>query len=146
MDSLNKTLMDIEGKEIIPGPPRCLFCDKKVFGRSDKKFCDDSCRNRFHAQAQRKRQWAEPNFVGKINRTLMRNRKLLAQAIPRQKQNIVMLRTTLEEKGLDFHYYTNIMQTQNGNYRYCYEYGWLEIAPNKVLIVRTDRYDDFSIC
>lgn len=138
--------MDIKGKEIIPGPPCCYFCGEKVFGRSDKKFCDDNCRNRFHAQAQRKRQWTEPNFIGKINRALMRNRKILAQSIPRGKKNVVLRRTTLEEKGFEFGYYTNILQTQSGAYHYCYEFGWLAIAPNRILVVRTSIYDDFSIC
>ncbi len=138
--------MDIEGNEIVQGPHLCLYCKQPVFGRSDKKFCDDGCRNRFHAQAQRKRQWSEPSFIGKINRTLMRNRKLMAQSIPRHQKNVVVLRTTLEEKGFNFKYFTSILQTQNGAYHYCYEFGWLTIAPNKVLIVRTHIYDDFSFC
>jgi predicted nucleic acid-binding Zn ribbon protein len=138
--------MDILGKQMHEGPNYCHFCDEPIFGRSDKKFCNDSCRNRFHAQAQRRRQWAEPNFVGKINRALMRNRRLLAQTIPHQKKTVVVLRTTLEEKGFEFGFYTNVLATQKGSYHYCYEYGWLAIAPNKVLVVKTHIYDDYSFC
>ena len=27
---------------------RCLSCGKELYGRTDKKFCDRSCKNRYH--------------------------------------------------------------------------------------------------
>ena len=31
-------------------PTHCLECGEPIFGRSDKKFCDGSCRNRYHSR------------------------------------------------------------------------------------------------
>ena len=32
---------------------KCLYCDKNIYGRDDKKFCGDSCRHKYWAKVRR---------------------------------------------------------------------------------------------
>jgi hypothetical protein len=136
--------MDIRGRQIITGPIPCGHCGKELFGRADKKFCNDTCRNRYHAQSQKRKQWAEPPFVARITRQLLRNRKLLQKSIPYANETTIVTKNDLAEQGFDFRFYTNILETKKGTYYYSYEYGRLQIEPNKLLVVRTSNYDDFT--
>jgi hypothetical protein len=42
---------------------KCLACDKPLKGRTDKKFCDDYCRNNYNNQLKA----AKNNVVRNIN-------------------------------------------------------------------------------
>ncbi|MCF8374328.1 MAG: hypothetical protein K9H64_22085 [Bacteroidales bacterium] len=55
-------------------------------------------------------------------------------------------RSFLLEKGFDFRYYTNTYKTKTGNtYHFCYDFGWLEVEGEKVLIVNWQPYMEQSI-
>ena len=51
----------------------CLLCNKPVKGRTDKKFCDDYCRNIYNNQLKA----PENNLVRNINHALGKNRRIL---------------------------------------------------------------------
>jgi hypothetical protein len=47
----------------------------------------------------------------------------------------------LERAGFDFRYFTNLYRTQKGNtYHFCYDYGYLLLPEDKVLIVNQQPY------
>ncbi|HET7116882.1 MAG TPA: hypothetical protein VFI29_10350, partial [Hanamia sp.] len=52
---------------------RCLNCDKAIKGRTDKKFCDDYCRNNYNNQLKA----SKNNLVRNINNALGKNRRVL---------------------------------------------------------------------
>lgn len=52
---------------------KCLDCKKAISGRSDKRFCDDSCRNSYNY----KQNSDQTNLIRKINHTLRKNRRIL---------------------------------------------------------------------
>jgi hypothetical protein len=56
----------------------CLTCGKTVRGRSDKKFCDDYCRNNYNNQLKA----GDNNYVRNINNTLRKNRRILHAILP----------------------------------------------------------------
>lgn len=56
---------------------RCLECGNPVHGRSDKKFCDDLCRGRYHASKTR----TSRRVKMKITATLNRNYEILASLV-----------------------------------------------------------------
>lgn len=59
------------------GDGSCLECGRAIYGRPDKKFCDDSCRNRYHS---RKRSLAT-SIRNKVIGTLIKNHSILEQMI-----------------------------------------------------------------
>ena len=113
----------------------CIYCGAKLKGRTDKRFCDDQCRNAWHN--------SNPNrseaFIKKINKILRKNRSILRFASPEGKTTVKM--DFLLGLGFDFNYFTNIYTTKNkNNYHFCYDYGYLQLEDEKVLIVKWQKY------
>jgi hypothetical protein len=102
-----------------------------IAGRTDKKFCDDSCRSSYHAKFST----AETALVKTINQTLKRNRKILHDLNPDGKAKVN--RQELISKGFDFQYFTSIYKTEkNACYYFCYEMGYLLLEREFVLLVK----------
>ena len=114
-------------------PRSCLACNKQVRGRTDKKFCDDYCRNAFNNQLKA----GSNNMVRNINNALRKNRRILEELLPENEKTI---RTTLEkllQEGFQFKYQTHTYTNQKGGtYHFCYEYGYLPLDRNRYLVVK----------
>lgn len=109
----------------------CLECNEKVIGRSDKKFCNDQCRNAYN----NKLEIGNKSLVRNINNALKRNYKILCGINSSGKTKVV--KTVLEEKGFNFNLFTSIYETKTGNkYYYCYDEGYLLLESNHVLLVK----------
>ncbi len=114
---------------------KCPACGKPIKGRSDKKFCDDQCRNTFNSKIKRE---SEQTII-EINKILRYNRKILKQFNPEGKTTI--RRDYLEKLNFDFRYHTHTFTTKaNNQYKFCYEYGYFEIDHEKILIVNWQPY------
>lgn len=111
----------------------CLTCNKPIKGRSDKKFCDDYCRNNYNNQLKA----AAGTQVRLINNALAKNHRILQSLLPADKE---MMKTTREQlllKGFQFKYITHIYTTQAGKtYYYCYDHGYLPLDNDWFLIVK----------
>ena len=115
----------------------CKFCGKEVKGRADKQYCDNQCRSAYHNSNKNEKE----EFIKRINKKLRKNRMLLKFASPVGKTTV--RHSFLTNKGFDFRYFTNIYTTKNGSvYRFCYDYGWLEVEDDKLLIVNWQPYMD----
>jgi hypothetical protein len=113
----------------------CLNCGDTFVGRSDKKFCCDQCRNTYN---NRNRSLHEQHIID-INKILRSNRKILKQFNPEGKTTI--RRKYLEQWGFNFKYHTHTFTTKHNNtYKFCYEYGYLVLDDEKVLIVNEQKY------
>lgn len=113
----------------------CLFCGERIFGRSDKKFCDAQCRNSYNNQVKSEAE----KFIISTNRILRKNRAILKQLNPIGLSTI--RREYLELAGFDFHHFTRIYRTNGGNtYYMCYEFGYMHAADEKVVIVNQQDY------
>jgi predicted nucleic acid-binding Zn ribbon protein len=110
----------------------CQVCGKALAGRSDKKFCSDQCRAQLNNK--KKKSDAGELFIQDINRILRKNRGILKSLSP-------MDRTTTRKEylvllGFNFSYFTQQLCTEKGNkYNFCYEYGYLLLPEEKVLII-----------
>lgn len=122
--------------------PICLNCGKDLFGRADKKYCNDTCRNQANSAKRKKLKKEEPRHVYQISRDILRNRNMIAKMRVYEYEPRVVTRSELMDQGFNFEYYTNILETKKGRYHYCYEYGWLEMENGKILLVMTDRYTE----
>lgn len=114
----------------------CLNCNKKIVGRSDKKFCDDSCRNNYNNHINSD----ENNYVRNINNALRKNRRILKQAMKTDADVTKTSRFKLVNEGFTFHYFTHIYTTQKQQtYYFVYEYGYLQLNEDQILIVKRDQ-------
>ncbi len=112
----------------------CIECGTPIVGRSDKKFCSDLCRNAFNNKVNSDTN----NYVRNTNNALRRNRKILEDLCPEDKNKTT--RNTLLDRGFDFGLMTNIRKTQKGStYVFVYEYGYLELENDFFLVVKDNK-------
>jgi len=112
----------------------CLICGRVLKGRSDKKFCNDFCRNNFNNSQKTKLATDE---IRLINNALARNRKILESALPNGDNMAKAKKERLLALGFQFKYLTHTYTTRTGKiYFYCYEYGYLPIGNDWFLIVK----------
>ena len=113
----------------------CPECDKPIFGRIDKKFCSDACRNAHNNRSNSDTN----NYVRNVNNVLRKNRRILLDLNPKGKSKTH--RDKLVAKGFRFDYFTNTYVTKAGQeYRYCYEQGYLLLEEGFVLLVEKKEY------
>jgi transcriptional accessory protein Tex/SPT6 len=111
----------------------CESCHKPLKGRSDKKFCDDYCRNNFNNSLKSDTN----NTIRNINNALRKNRRILEQLLNNDQDMVKTTRDKLLNAGFQFTYFTHLYQTQKGTtYHYIYEYGYLPLENNWYLIVK----------
>src|SRR5690606_5409488 len=110
----------------------CLACGEPVVGRSDKRYCDDGCRNAYNNQKN-----SIPNrFVRKINDVLKRNRRVLSEVLGKEKMQKVSPDKLLS-RGLDFEFFTGQCMTARGQfYFFVYEYAYLTLDEERILVER----------
>jgi hypothetical protein len=111
----------------------CRHCGHILRGRSDKQFCDDSCRNQFNNRLNREHHL----LMRKVHNILRRNKKIL-EDIRKQGQGHVPAEM-LRQEGFSFRHCTAI-ETQSGSpvLYYCYDevYRWVSEEAVEVFQVR----------
>lgn len=111
----------------------CQYCNKEIRGRSDKKFCDDYCRNLFHNQLNAK----SNQNLRIINSILKKNRNILASFLKAETAFEKVSKEKLLESGFQFKYYTHSVPHKNGSINYfCYDHGYLMLNKDWLLVVR----------
>ena len=114
---------------------KCLSCGKPIKGRADKKFCDDACRNAYNNELKNKSNYS--NYVRNINNTLLKNRRILEELLPKEEETAKTTHDKLIQKGFVFKYHTHSYTNKKGNiYFFNYDYGFLPLENNWYLIVR----------
>ena len=113
----------------------CLDCGELIKGRSDKKFCNDQCRNNYN----NKQNSDTLAIVRNINSILKRNRKILEELIPAEGKTRIT-KSKLIEKGYILNYNTHTYTTQKGAvYHFCYEYGFLPLEGEWFMLVKREE-------
>ena len=113
----------------------CLYCDKALnSGRSDKKFCNEGCRNQYHNEQK----ISDNKETKKVNAILKSNRKILKDLL-NDASFITVDREALLKKGFEFDYHTHYVNShfQNNKYTFCYNYGYRPLEKNKYKVVKS---------
>ena len=109
----------------------CIFCGRELTGRSDKKFCDDNCRNN-HSYKQNK---YNNDVINKINKSLLYNRNIL-KSITKSRRKIVKKQILVNNK-FNFDMMTGVRRTQKQQeYKLVYDYAYRYINDEDVLIIK----------
>lgn len=120
--------------ETAKSPAPCRQCGHPLRGRSDKKFCNDYCRNAYN-NAQK---GTGGLLVRRINAALLKNRRILAGLL-RATDVCKVTREELLLRGFLFRYATHqYTNKRGGTYSFCYEYGWLALPDERYLLVRRE--------
>lgn len=110
----------------------CVWCGQFVKGRSDKRFCDDGCRNAYNNKMNR----VSNRYVREVNNILKKNRNVLLTVLGNDK-TVRIPRDHLLREGFDFDFFTNLLENGKGQtYLFVYEYGYLSLGNELFLIVK----------
>jgi hypothetical protein len=117
---------------------KCLECGEPVYGRVDKKFCSDQCRNTYNNRLN----GVANKYIRKVNYVLRKNRRIMEELLNNaDKDAIKVHRNKLTDRGFSFDYYTNVYKTKTGKYYYFnYEYGFMKIDDDYFTIVKREEY------
>lgn len=114
----------------------CLQCGEKLTGRTDKKFCDDYCRNSFN---NRRTRIKNPS-ISLVNYYLKRNRTILEVLFKTHPNSFIPLRL-LSDHGFNFCFFTHEENLRTCVRKYCYDYGYERVNETNVNLVRWEPKD-----
>ncbi len=111
---------------------KCLACEKTLQGRTDKKFCNDYCRNAYNNNLKS----GNSPIIRNINNALLKNRRIL-ESILAEEEMAKASKEKLLQKGFSFKYSTHSYTNKKGNvYFFCYEFGYLPLDHDWYLLVK----------
>ena len=119
----------------------CLYCNKELEGRTDKKFCDPQCKSAYqYQQAQEQPE----RFYNKVDNQLKLNRKILKEF---NKGGKVTVRTeVLRDLGFDSNFFTHYWKNTKGDvYLFVYEFGFLKRIENNVDKYILIQWQDYMV-
>ncbi len=111
----------------------CLECSEKLVGREDKKFCSDNCRNAYNNKINKD----SNNYMRNVNNKLRKNYRILSELNVDGKSKAT--RDKMINKGFDFDFFTNILQTKTGNtYYFLYDQGYRSLDNDYYMLVKKE--------
>ena len=117
----------------------CLYCNKPIEGRSDKKFCDTYCKSAYHYRVSQEK---PINFFNRVDKQLKLNRQIL-KGFNKAGLSIVQ-DDVLLEKGFNPKFFTHYWKNKKGEvYLFVYEFGFLkkvERGKVKYILVHWQKY------
>lgn len=111
----------------------CIACNKALRGRTDKKFCDDYCRNNYNNKLKA----TENNKVRNTINALRKNRNILLSLLGKV-EKIKVHKEKLSQNNFQWKYHTHIYDNRKGGiYYYCFDVGYLALDNDWYLLVKT---------
>ena len=113
----------------------CPNCRGLIIGRSDKRFCSDSCRTMFHNRIYRDRH----GELTRIDRILKRNHSIIEKLYVTGKRKIQF--TDLFGMGFNFDYITSLRENPDNGSSFilgCYDYTFV-ISHDGTVVIRKRR-------
>jgi predicted nucleic acid-binding Zn ribbon protein len=112
---------------------KCLICGSPLYGRIDKKFCSDTCRNKYHNS----RNVHEDRYIRMINYILRKNRRILKDLENSGIESIS--RSDLAYAGFNFNFITTIQEWDKQNTCYfCYDRGYIIDQGERLILVKKE--------
>ena len=109
----------------------CSYCGKELIGRTDKKYCDDNCRNNHHYRIKND----NASLIRNINDSLLFNRNILKILCKGKKT--MLKKQQLLNRGFDFEMMTNVYHTKkNEYYIVVYDYAYRFISEEEILLIK----------
>lgn len=111
----------------------CKDCGRPFTGRSDKMFCDHTCRSNFHNRINRD----ISSLMRKTEKMMRRNRKILENLY--QQDSLYVPKKHLERLGFNFQFLTELYHDEQGKTYHCvyeFRYHFINQDMVQILLVR----------
>ena len=111
----------------------CCVCDKPLYGRSDKVFCDIHCKNKYHSDV-RKHTKSAANVSTQL---LFKNYQILCLLLGDNCSKFVISKKELQKRGFCFEAISGVTVTKNGFKNELFQFSWYYSSSNQI-VVRQD--------
>jgi len=111
----------------------CCVCDKPLYGRSDKVFCDIHCKNKYHSDV-RKHTKSAANVSTQL---LFKNYQILCLLLGDNCSKFVISKKELQKRGFCFEAVSGVTVTKYGFKHEIYQFSWYYTSNNQI-VVRQD--------
>lgn len=120
----------------------CKECQKPIdtkVGRSDRLFCNDGCRNKYH----NRQNWMEDQEIKRIQLILKKNRRVLKKLFARKDHDAITKEKLLKE-GFEFDYHTHfvVSKIKGNQFIFNFDYGYRMVNEDMYKIVKAFETKD----
>ena len=119
---------------------KCCVCDKRLFGRSDKVFCDIKCKNKYHSELRKHTQTASVTTTKILNK----NYSILCVLLGEKSNKFMIKKLFLESKGFNFDIVSGLEKTNFGLKMKVYEFSWYFCKNDNIVVKRDDEASEIS--
>lgn len=98
----------------------CIICEKALFGRSDKVFCDIKCKNKYHADLGK----SQKTIAKETFKILAKNWAILASLMSATADELFVDKVELARHGFDFTTVSGVDITTKNIHFDVFEYTW----------------------
>jgi hypothetical protein len=119
---------------------QCVICNKQLFGRSDKRFCDIKCKNYYHSQVRQ----SVKTICSETIKILTKNAVILEGIMGEQKNTCLVDRLALERLGFRFGYVTDAAQKYGMIYYSIFGFNYRFIKQTRVEITIDKKRNNIS--
>ena len=105
----------------------CAHCGKKLHGRSDKRFCNDDCRNRFNRYQRQQARGADHPNLPQILKLIKANYEILKKSGPKEENTHTFgEHGGITSTGINPKFYTSTVRMNDQTWYCCFDYCWRE--------------------
>jgi hypothetical protein len=113
---------------------KCCVCNKQLYGRSDKVFCDIHCKNKYHQDVRKHTHSVASNNIKILNR----NYVILIQLLGIKGKKITINKLALQELDFDFTTVSGFEKTKLGIKMKVYEISWYYTTHDNIVIFQNN--------
>lgn len=118
----------------------CCVCDSKLHGRSDKVFCNYTCKNKYHSALRKHNKSVSAQTISKLNR----NYQILCLLIGKNSDRFRIHRLELMRHGFQFDVISGVEVNQYGMKCQVYEFSWHMTQNQQIVVSRDIRQSQIS--
>ena len=101
---------------------KCKECGAKLVGRTDQKYCDQTCRTAGNNRRMQEARRSQPECIVTIQKTLLNNYRILSELSKRGERFSKMY---LQDLGFSFRYLTSMIEQEGINKCYCFNQAYI---------------------
>lgn len=119
---------------------RCCVCDSRLHGRSDKVFCNNTCKNKYHSSLRKHTKSVSVQTINKLNR----NYQILCLLLGEDSDKFSISKLELIRHGFQFEVVSGIESHKFGLKLSVYEFSFHVIKNQEIIVTRNTNQSEIS--
>lgn len=118
----------------------CCVCDSQLYGRSDKVFCNISCKNKYHGVLRKHNKSVSTQTINKLNK----NYQILCYLLGENSDSFVISKLELIRLGFQFEILSGIESNKFGFKFSIYEFTYYVRKNKEIVVDRSSAHSEIS--